>query len=424
MNLKKSLSPLSFLLLLTGLFFFPSVSAEGVGYKINNGTLHLWNEYDNYYFNVTNGCFGQFTNHYNDYWSKNVFGIGVEINNDWQYYYSDTLCDWNYNIYNTSEKVYFNLTRIFEPVNNYPIGIGIIGELGKYDDMINLTFAIKNLGNNQINNNLRLGWHIRDIRINNALEDTYGWFDDGSLYGNLGTINNDLVYHNEGYSSLTIGREGQGIIVDWNENADDYIIIHGTSPQYNAPISLILQTQGLNIGQTKNTTIRWLDACVLFPGSTFTYPSRSLSPTTINTSAYPNNQSIMGCYPNVLNGQGSGIVMFYETNQTGSWVTIPTSDATKTFDCSGTTCGVSSATSGNWYYKTLTGRNIGEGNVRCRAVCGKVSYISPMPNPLLKVVEPPAEDETVEGIVWFMFGALMLFGSSIFLRLRAARMEK
>jgi len=71
------------------LFFFISlltitvVSASDIGYELldNNEVLHIWNTQDSYYFDVDSGI--QLTNHYNDYWTKNVFCLGYYNNGQW-----------------------------------------------------------------------------------------------------------------------------------------------------------------------------------------------------------------------------------------------------------------------------------------------------------------------------------------------------
>jgi len=56
---------------------------DSLGYELlNNGTVfHMWNQYDDYYFNRSNGV--QFTNHYEEYWTKNVLMLGYYAGGQW-----------------------------------------------------------------------------------------------------------------------------------------------------------------------------------------------------------------------------------------------------------------------------------------------------------------------------------------------------
>src|SRR3990167_7348429 len=56
----------------------------------NIGTvIHIWNNKDDYFFNKTSGL--QFSNNFNEYWTKNVFCVGEVQSNNWNWFCVDEL---------------------------------------------------------------------------------------------------------------------------------------------------------------------------------------------------------------------------------------------------------------------------------------------------------------------------------------------
>ena len=80
-------------------------NSTSIGWELldNDTVFHMWNRHDSYYFNATNGV--QFSNHHQEYWTKNVLMLG--------YYAGD---QWNL-LYRTDELSGFN--RIFDNQNEY-----------------------------------------------------------------------------------------------------------------------------------------------------------------------------------------------------------------------------------------------------------------------------------------------------------------
>jgi len=56
---------------------------DSLGYELldNGAVFHMWNSNDDYYFNRSNGV--QFTNHYEEYWTKNVLMLGYYAGGQW-----------------------------------------------------------------------------------------------------------------------------------------------------------------------------------------------------------------------------------------------------------------------------------------------------------------------------------------------------
>jgi len=58
-----------------------------IGYELldNNKVVHIWNVHDDYYFNASSGI--QFTNHFQEYWTRNIFCAGYkDAQNEWMHF--------------------------------------------------------------------------------------------------------------------------------------------------------------------------------------------------------------------------------------------------------------------------------------------------------------------------------------------------
>jgi hypothetical protein len=85
-------------------------STQMVWYELldNSSVLHIWNKYDSYFFNTSSGT--QLTNHYDEYWSRNVLMLGYYNNDEWNLIYrTDELSGFNKNI-ETDNKSFVNVT--------------------------------------------------------------------------------------------------------------------------------------------------------------------------------------------------------------------------------------------------------------------------------------------------------------------------
>ena len=113
MRYKKLVSLLILLLLITvnaSLLSYPVIvvagdppaefnNTENLGYELldNGSVFHMWNNHDSYYFNRSNGI--QFTNHYQEFWTRNIFCIGYYNNDEWNIIKcADELSGFNKNI--------------------------------------------------------------------------------------------------------------------------------------------------------------------------------------------------------------------------------------------------------------------------------------------------------------------------------------
>ncbi len=265
-------------LVLWGLFMacFLLVCVPGLvlslGYEtLDNGSvLHIWNDIDDYYFNKTNGV--QFTNHYDDYWTKNVFCIGYKSGSEWVIIScTDELEGWNQDIEQTEDYVF---AYTWKDVNlldyDMRLGIGYKVYEGKWE--MEVIPYIKNRDEDDILAQVGFMWRIEDIRVNMTYEDnellinrTYHSLDDNlSLtYTNLSfdywdNVSNttQTVYTPE----YRIINDQEFLRVGWDHNLDYQVRVVSEPDEYNAPISLGIRAGQFLSGEEKNTSLWWIDA--------------------------------------------------------------------------------------------------------------------------------------------------------------------
>ena len=150
----------------------PSVSAYSgeqgeneIGYEFldDNKVVHIWNNIDDYYFNESSGI--QFTNHYNDYWTKNIFCIGYYSGEEWvKIKCADELSDFNRMI-DTDNSTYVNAT-LWKDISygGYNLRLGVNYFLGLNDQNLSVTIYGKNIGDD-IPFDLGFAWKVTDWDI-------------------------------------------------------------------------------------------------------------------------------------------------------------------------------------------------------------------------------------------------------------------
>ncbi len=239
------------------------VYAGDYGYeKLDNGkVLHLWNPALSYYFNASSGL--QFTNHYEEYWSKNIFCVGW-YSGGWNDKCNDgaalTSFKWTITTDNTtfvSAEGKKNITFAGEKVEarlNYTLN-------ENQDDLI-IRPSLENVDTSDITEDIRFGWKVMDINVGNSQYDNIV---------NVG-INNDFVNlsntSNKKYTSLSAKQYLITMEDDWMRYKWDYnnytLYIRNEAGQFNALLSLVLWNRGLDVGQKKATNLFWIDAtCIL-----------------------------------------------------------------------------------------------------------------------------------------------------------------
>jgi len=272
-----------------------------IGYEyIDANTLHFWNEKDDYYLNLTSGI--QFSNHYEEYWTHNIFCAGYKTT-QWNYQCVDDL-PIQLNVYSdNSTYVQVNGTRVIQ-IAERNIGIGIDYYLGIEDNELEITIGMKHLSGDPITNDLAFAWRVNDIQIGGDVENdkikvnnsVYDLSDDLDLlftnmtkeetrYNQTWNGNCDELCLNETYleenpdfyydyctgdcydtTNYTVLvpipiyklYDNAFVQLRWNPNLTYFLQVKNTS-QYNAPVTLAIVTTGLDVGQQKQTTFFWKD---------------------------------------------------------------------------------------------------------------------------------------------------------------------
>ena len=233
-----------------------------VGYELldNNNVLHIWNIEDDYYFNTTSGL--QFTNHYDEYWSKNVFCGGYYIGNTWHKLICVDELPFSWSI-NTDNNSFINITGYKDvSYHGYTARFALRYHLKPYDTRLSVIPYVKNIGTQNIPFVLGFAWHIRDIAIDDQEENNTLVISEDDYYNSVFDLHNlDMIFTNTtGYFFIQNTNSLEHIFLEWNNNLT-YIVQAKPKPnQYNSPITLGIKIGTLGIGQEKSTRLGWADA--------------------------------------------------------------------------------------------------------------------------------------------------------------------
>lgn len=295
-------------LFLIGVFSLYFVLAQGsfdpederqIGYEFldDNKVIHIWNTQDDYFFDKSSGI--QFTNHFQDYWSKNIFCIGYYSGGTWnKIKCADELTNFERSI-ESDDETYVNATLWKDfTYSGYDLRLGIRYHLGLNDKNLSVTIYGKNIGID-IPYDLGFAWKVGNldvpsnkiidkILINNTKYSLDGTYD--LTFKNMTKKITDTVYNetcveeleefdswepciiNQTYSyeptpfykiydhsgGLT-GKENF-LRVDWDENLNYAIKMYGDGNQSNFYTALLINAGSFSSGQEKSTTLYWIDA--------------------------------------------------------------------------------------------------------------------------------------------------------------------
>jgi hypothetical protein len=248
----------------------PPGSPPSIGYELldNNQVLHMWNTYNSYYFNTSNGI--QLTNHKDEYWTHNVLMLGYYNNDTWNLIYrTDNLSGFNKNIKSDNE-TYVNATLWKDlSYGGYDFRLAIRYYLGVDDVDLTVIPYIKNLDEDDISYTLGFGWEIKDIRIANVTNDNYLRIYNGSGFEDI-LLNQSLdnSYTNMGNNTVIrlICKDpptyhlSRDLYLSWDSNLTYKVTVKSRSGQYNAPVTLFIRVGNLSVGQEKYTMMHWLDS--------------------------------------------------------------------------------------------------------------------------------------------------------------------
>ena len=254
-----------------------------IGYEfLDDGkVVHIWNTQDDYYFDKSSGM--QFSNHFQEYWSKNIFCIGYYSGGNWnKIKCADELGEFNRDI-QTDNKTYVNATLWKDfAYSGYDMRLGVRYHLKTDDESLSVIIYGKNIGVD-IPYDLGFAWIVTDweipdrntvggdsIRINNSdyeLNRTYNL-----LFKNMTKTYVDYII-NETTGEI-IGNEtivepipflrgydyGSYLTINWNENLNYAVKMYGNGNQEDFYVALLINAGHFNPQQEKSTIIYWIDA--------------------------------------------------------------------------------------------------------------------------------------------------------------------
>lgn len=225
--------------------------------ELDNGNVwHIWNLNDDYYFNASSGI--QFTNHYDEYWTHNIFCAGYKTTR-WNYDCNDAL-PFNWSI-ETDNLTYVNITGWRNKViGNKMVRIALRYHLKLNDLNLTIIPYIKNIGGEDITQDIGFAWRVNNIKIGGDEDDDLIKINN-TVY-QLFNLSENLSFINleEGSYKMFDETEGKFLTLDWNKNLNYKVNIENISGQYNAPTTLMINAGSLNVGQEKSTEFYWIDA--------------------------------------------------------------------------------------------------------------------------------------------------------------------
>lgn len=232
-----------------------------IGYELldNNKVLRIWNAYDSYYFNVSSGI--QFSNHYQEFWSHNLFLIGYYDGETWHKVYStDELSGFD-KIIESDNATYVNATLWKDlTYGGYDFRVALRYHLKTSDKNLTIQPYCKNLGK-PIPLVLGFAWKVNDIKINSNIEN-----DQITINGTSYLLNQtcDITYKSMASASYYIedvtDKFRERLDLSWSKNLDYIVWVKSEANQYNAPVTLGIKVGTLDIGQEKTTIFYWHDA--------------------------------------------------------------------------------------------------------------------------------------------------------------------
>ncbi len=249
----------------------PFQNTEWLGYEfLDSGTVfHIWNNHNDYYFNRSNGI--QFSNHYEEYWTKNVLMLGYYSSGNWNLLYRiDELSGFNEDL-DCVTNDYINATLWKDlSYGNYDFRLAIRYHLKTNDSDLTVVPYIKNLGIS-IPFDIGFGWEMKDIKIANVTNDNYL-----QIYNNTDKSFDRILLNqtlDESFTDLDKNTTirfictnppspffSRDLYLSWNPNLTYKVTCKSRSGQYNAPTTLFIKVGTLGVGQEKSTKMHWLDA--------------------------------------------------------------------------------------------------------------------------------------------------------------------
>jgi len=322
-----------------------------VGYEMldSGEVLHFWNVYDDYYVYTSSGI--QLTNHYDDYWSRNIFCSGFNISG-WEFDCVDELPLDGYSI-DTDDSTYINITGWFTLTKTvdkkkYKIKFYLLSHLKDYDNNLTVIITAENVGNRDLPYDLGIAWKITDIDIgknNNSADYLY----INESYFDLNTsFNNSYSDLEEAKIYLADEITGENLWLSWDKNLS-YVVDTNNQTE-----TLIINVGNLSVGQKKQSTFYWFDdICAVY--CTMNQPTSNVEIEQLGT--YTSQLTMTwagGCTGSQSVGiqWHDGVVYTYMTTTSNLSITgwNPTSGTTQTKTVTGKELGLNYMTVGRCQY--------------------------------------------------------------------------
>jgi hypothetical protein len=256
-----------------------------IGYDLLDigDVLHIWNQYDSYYFDTDSGI--QLTNHHDEYWTHNVLMLGYYNNDQWNLIYrTDNLSGFNNDV-ETDDETFVNATLWKDlSYGGYDFRLAIRYLLGVDDTELTVIPYIKNIDDEAIPYTLGFGWELKDIQIdmtetgdyievgnesyllNQSLDLSYSNLSDPIYWWNVTTNMTEIC----GYSDPAFhimenvtDTTTESLYLRWDKNLNYKLRVKSRTGQYNAPVTLFIKIGTLDADQEKYTSMFWYDASQL-----------------------------------------------------------------------------------------------------------------------------------------------------------------
>ncbi len=234
--------------------------------QLEGDVVHIWNTQDDYFFDKDSGI--QFTNHFQDYWTKNIFCIGYYSGEEWiKIKCADELTNFEKSI-ETDDETYVSVTlwkdiSFTQNLKTYNMELKVNYYLGLNDENLSITISGNNTGID-IPVDLGFAWKVTDWDIPSNETDDYLEINNFG-YPIKGTY--DLTFKNmeESYfkgRDTTYDFGGEFLRVDWNKNLNYAVKMYGEGNQESFYVALLINAGKFNSTDEKSTTFQWIDAIV------------------------------------------------------------------------------------------------------------------------------------------------------------------
>lgn len=265
-----------------------------IGYEyLTPEVLHFWNEVDDYYLNMTSGI--QLSNYYNKSFTHNIWCLAYETS-EWNYKCGDSFPM-------TMNAISDNLTYVnVTGFKDITIGSKTIRFFLRYnlelgDIEVEIPIQLKHIGGDAITNNIGFAWRTNQIQIDGDVENdrifvNNTWYDLGDdldlKFENMSETNVQENYTWNGncdYSCYInpndpscvietcfdieqinhintlpyfILKDNAFVKLRWNPNLDYFLQVEKKT-QDNSIVTLVIKTDGLDVGEIKKTSFYWRD---------------------------------------------------------------------------------------------------------------------------------------------------------------------